>query len=54
MTKLDQYGCDTSIETGAALASWNTTIKGFLCHAASTGPALAQTLKRDPGFALGR
>lgn len=52
MLKQDIYGCDTTIENNDALDAWNETVKGFLSHAATTGPALTKTLELEPQFAL--
>ncbi len=52
MIDQDRYGCDVTIASTAALEAWNTTLHGFLSHAASTGPALGSTLELDPNFAL--
>ncbi|MEM7290405.1 MAG: tetratricopeptide repeat protein, partial [Pseudomonadota bacterium] len=52
MTHQDQYGCDITLANADARKAWDTTVKGFLSHAASTGPALTETLELAPDFAL--
>jgi len=53
MIDQDRFGCNVTIANTEALDAWNTTIHGFLSHAASTGPALGKTLELDPDFAMG-
>lgn len=53
MEKFDSFGCETTIENTRSLDHWNACLDGFLSHSASTGAALVETLKLDPGFALG-
>jgi hypothetical protein len=49
----DIFGSDVSLETPAALESWNKMQLGFLSHAAITPTHLADVLGREPNFALG-
>lgn len=49
----DIFGSDVSLETPAAVDSWNKMQLGFLAHAAVTPTHLADVLKREPNFALG-
>ncbi len=53
MLKHDAYGCEITISNMQALNAWNETVKGFLSHAAATGPSLATTFELDEHFALG-
>jgi len=49
----DIFGSDVSLETPAAVDSWNKMQLGFLAHAAVTPTHLADVLEREPNFALG-
>ncbi len=49
----DIFGSDVSLETSAAVESWNKMQLGFLAHAAVTPTHLLDVLKREPNFALG-
>ena len=49
----DIFGSDVSLETPAAVDSWNKMQVGFLAHAAVTPTHLADVLKCEPNFALG-
>ena len=49
----DIFGNDVSLDTTAALESWNKMQMGFLAHAAITPTHLADVLEREPNFALG-
>lgn len=49
----DIFGSDVSLETPAAVDSWNKMQLGFLAHAAVTPTHLMDVLKREPNFALG-
>ncbi len=49
----DIFGNDVSLETTAALESWNKMQLGFLAHAAVTPTHLMGTLEREPNFAFG-
>jgi hypothetical protein len=49
----DIFGSEVSLETSAALESWNKMQLGFLSHAAVTPTHLADVLEREPNFALG-
>jgi tetratricopeptide (TPR) repeat protein len=49
----DIFGNDVSLETTAALESWNKMQLGFLAHAAVTPTYLMDVLDREPNFAFG-
>ncbi len=49
----DIFGSDVSLETPAAVDSWNKMQLGFLAHAAVTPTHLMDVLEREPNFALG-
>ncbi len=49
----DRFGCDITIANKQAAEHWDKVTKGFLSHAAATGPELETTLQQDPQFALG-
>lgn len=52
MPKQDYFGCDVSTDDAEALNQWNSTIRGFLAHASTTGDTLAAALKADPALAI--
>ena len=47
----DIFGNDVSLETPAALESWNRMQLGFLAHAAITPTHLLDVIEREPQFA---
>ena len=53
MAYVDEFGLTVTLDSPAAVATWNQTVHGVLAHAASTPCALSAVREEAPEFALG-
>ena len=51
--KTDNCNCPISLQTAAALDSWNAMTRAFLAHGAATPHHLGAVLQAEPGFVMG-
>ncbi|NNE52632.1 MAG: tetratricopeptide repeat protein [Sulfitobacter sp.] len=51
--KTDICNAPVTLDTAAALESWNAMVRAFLAHSPATPQHLGAVLEADPGFALG-